>query len=284
MLKSVFENVQKIIFDVSRVNEEENNLLKRFFFKHFCLEEEILGDEFEDFSETKCEDCGKEFTNKNNLRSHRVRIHPKDEEKIFKCTICPKSFAKWGLLNKHLIQGHNTQNRRWACDKCPSVFHTGSSFREHKRVHNGNLVKCPHCPKTFVYKKHMTAHVKSIHLDDSEKTFICHICAKPFATQYLLTVHIKNNKDHNSGTRETCEICNKGFPDAHKLNRHMLIHNGDKPFVCEICSTAFNRNSNLKVHMRIHTGEKPHKCELCGKAFSDKGNYNKHMKNHKGFS
>ena len=77
MLKSVFENVQKIIFDISRVNEEENNLLKRFFFKHFCLEEEILGDESGDVSETKCEECGKEFANKDYLRSHRIRVHPK---------------------------------------------------------------------------------------------------------------------------------------------------------------------------------------------------------------
>ncbi len=38
------------------------------------------------------------------------------------------------------------------------------------------------------------------------------------------------------------------------LNRHMLTHQGHKPFSCSLCNGMFARSEDLKVHLRSHSG------------------------------
>jgi len=52
-----------------------------------------------------------------------------------------------------------------------------------------------------------------------------------------------------------CSACGKEFPHAYKLERHGLIHTGEKPYRCSICSRGFNQKGNLKTHYKVHLGE-----------------------------
>ena len=69
-------------------------------------------------------------------------------------------------------------------------------------------------------------------------------------SQHTFTVHIRqhNPTDHS----HTCSICSKTLSSASSLDRHMLIHSGERPFKCRICGMAFTTNGNMHRHMRTH--------------------------------
>lgn len=77
-----------------------------------------------------------------------------------------------------------------------------------------------------------------------------------------------------------CGICGRIFKRTTDLDRHLLIHTGEKPFTCLVCNTSFRKKDHLNRHNLIHTGEKPHSCSVCGKAFARKDQLTQHLKSH----
>ena len=52
--------------------------------------------------------------------------------------------------------------------------------------------------------------------------------------------------------RHPCAVCRKSYLTKQHLQRHMLIHTGDKPFFCDICGKRFNQQSTVKTHKMVH--------------------------------
>lgn len=46
-----------------------------------------------------------------------------------------------------------------------------------------------------------------------------------------------------------CDRCNKLFSTRTNLTRHLMTHDGQKPYVCKICGNGFTQNGSLKSHM-----------------------------------
>lgn len=114
---------------------------------------------------------------------------------------------------------------------------------------------------------------------------------------------ITNNQTHQ------CLICQKSLSSASSLDRHMLVHSGERPFKCKVCDMSFTTNGNMHRHMRTHgefdtsdlsvsldlrkkdgqsksedsendsLDEKLH-CPVCGKTFLCKYGLQTHMETH----
>ena len=71
----------------------------------------------------------------------------------------------------------------------------------------------------------------------------CPVCQIKLDSQHSFTVHIRqhNPTDHS----HTCSICTKQLSSASSLDRHMLIHSGERPFGCSICGMKFTTNGNM---------------------------------------
>ncbi|XP_026467459.1 zinc finger and SCAN domain-containing protein 12-like [Ctenocephalides felis] len=71
-----------------------------------------------------------------------------------------------------------------------------------------------------------------------------------------------------SGKRKTtsklkykCKSCSKTFVAKQGLDRHEMIHTGERPHECEICNKRFSQSSNLRQHLSVHTEERPYTSE-----------------------
>lgn len=84
------------------------------------------------------------------------------------------------------------------------------------------------------------------------------------------------------GTAHVCVMCKKDFSTKTNLMRHMLTHDGKKPFMCTICGNGFTQSGSLKQHMHIHTGERPYVCPICNRGFTQSKSLTFHMRRHTG--
>lgn len=112
-----------------------------------------------------------------------------------------------------------------------------------------------------------------------------------------------------------CGVCSRTFPKSGKLNQHMRIHTGERPYICDHpgctkrysrrdhltrhvqshcdkpkkyqckrdgCDKSFGTRQKLERHEAVHNREKPFVCEHCGEAFTKRWMLAKHAADHDG--
>ncbi|KAJ8337128.1 hypothetical protein SKAU_G00383480 [Synaphobranchus kaupii] len=85
-----------------------------------------------------------------------------------------------------------------------------------------------------------------------DRSFICPLCDKNCGTQHQLTMHIRQHNTDSGGTDHCCSICGKALSSASSLDRHMLVHSGERPYKCSVCGQTFTTNGNMHRHSKIH--------------------------------
>ncbi|KAH9491644.1 Ras-responsive element-binding protein 1 [Bulinus truncatus] len=88
---------------------------------------------------------------------------------------------------------------------------------------------------------------------DGQTRYMCPVCSLELSNDHELTVHIRShNQTGQQSTPNTCTICKKTLSSQSSLDRHMLVHSGERPFKCKICDMSFTTNGNMHRHARIH--------------------------------
>ncbi|CAO2640083.1 Zinc finger and BTB domain-containing protein 49, partial [Lemmus lemmus] len=77
-----------------------------------------------------------------------------------------------------------------------------------------------------------------------------------------------------------CTSCR--FAASGDVQRHIIIHSGEKPHLCDTCGRGFSNFSNLKEHKKTHTADKVFTCDECGKSFNMQRKLVKHRVRHTG--
>lgn len=114
---------------------------------------------------------------------------------------------------------------------------------------------------------------------DKDKTFTCSFCDKSFDRPYRLQRHMQIHNPNRP--RVSCQICDRSFTRLDTLQNHMrCIHSEDRPFNCSVdgCQKAFGSHSALVHHLRTHMDGKPYKCMECDGSFVLLNEYKQHMR------
>ncbi|KAM6184906.1 ras-responsive element-binding protein 1 [Rhynchocyon petersi] len=87
---------------------------------------------------------------------------------------------------------------------------------------------------------------------EEKSSYNCPLCEKICSTQHQLTMHIRQHNTDTGGADHACSICGKSLSSASSLDRHMLVHSGERPYKCTVCGQSFTTNGNMHRHMKIH--------------------------------
>lgn len=93
---------------------------------------------------------------------------------------------------------------------------------------------------------------KSQEAKDESGCIACPLCDKGFQNQHQLTMHIRQHNTDSGTSDHSCSICGKSLSSASSLDRHMLVHSGERPYKCSVCHQTFTTNGNMHRHMKIH--------------------------------
>ena len=196
--------------------------------------------------------------NQSDLSRHISMVHEKN--KPHTCSMCDSSFAVKSSLTRHIVEVHEENNqKKFMCHLCSSGFTRETALKNHILIHEGKRPfkykeneeiggnKCPWCFSVFQEKDDLSKHIDSAH-------------------QTELSDEIYKSAT-NSGAQFMCHLCSREFTRKTSLEKHMLIHEGKRPFKCSICTAAFHQKGSLDYHIKtIHLKDdsQKHICEICG--------------------
>ncbi|KAK3858572.1 hypothetical protein Pcinc_035244 [Petrolisthes cinctipes] len=223
-----------------------------------------------------CRVCSKEFgKDVKNYKAH-MKEHGIEDEALFSCCFCTKTFTKGKHYTQHLKT--HIRTRRFSCRLCNASYSREAKLRRHmlnhSQEHQEKDFNCTKCQKSFGRKEYLQNHMKKFH---DGKKYKCEICGFLCSSPFNLETHRMKHMDDKP---YKCELCEKTFVRRDFLDNHMELVHKNKRSKCEVCGKLFSRKDVLKRHLAVHNNQ-TYDCEICGKKFTRKDRLATHRKIHK---
>ncbi|KAK7071637.1 hypothetical protein SK128_026983, partial [Halocaridina rubra] len=216
----------------------------------------------------QCSLCEKSFIERHCYEDH---IITHSTEKSFICSICNKQFKRFRPLKDHVMRCHSSGPL--TCSYCRRCFSSQEELDIHKRTHKKEL-SCSLCGLLYTSKEALNNHLMVNHSEEKLKanmvshnacaTFTCHVdgCQKMFRSAALLRNHV--TRRHHE-LPYVCLVCDRKFALESDHIRHMTTHKKaiQPHLMCILCGNNFKTEALLDRHLLVHTGEKPYECGVC---------------------
>ena len=147
------------------------------------------------------------------------------------CKVCKEELHTHENLVRHNKRIHENESN-YSCRECGKTFLTSQGHREHVNGHvSAKRIACvdPKCPKTFVSKLALKAHIGLKHSKNPRPRVPCKFaneegkgCPKTFAAKGNMIEHLFKCKFNPDGMKEyKCDIC---FTGGFFMQKRLLEH------------------------------------------------------------
>lgn len=196
----------------------------------------------------KCERCELILPTKCALKCH-LRIH--DKLPPYKCPDCGKDFTNWDDLFSHLKMscGHIAKCVRYYCHSCKKHFASKSILANHiSDLHSRDIFRCSSCPVAFYNKSSLDKHmITTVH---KEETVVllnqkqCNMCPTKLMPLEEFESHIQNHTNNNSALiyGYKCPWCTMVYVNKMAF----IIHQVDEKKEIENSNNTLLKNKFLK--------------------------------------
>lgn len=151
----------------------------------------------EGHQKNNCPHCNEKFARRKHLEVHLFRTHG---ERVVRhphsCDVCPKSFPKRILLNRHRAK-HSYQSGK-VCSECGDMLNADTDEIEHKENHcRKRQFKCQRCLQTFSIEQTYLSHIQN---HDNYKCPRCDItfASKKKAHEHFKAIHVPKLSEQES--------------------------------------------------------------------------------------
>ncbi|XP_067632882.1 uncharacterized protein [Eurosta solidaginis] len=141
-----------------------------------------------------------------------------------------------------------------------------------------NNLKCNICDRVLRSQNTLQTHLLKVH-NVGELPYKCDYCEQRFAQRNLKKEH--EVRAHTKEFEWLCPFCSKGFVNRRDMEKHQMVHTGERKIICEKCGKRFRLKNQMTEHVKtVHERLRRFKCSMCPKDFLRKRTLDDHIRAH----